>query len=354
MRPVVRLLVAVGGPALLLAALVTIFAVPGVVVRTGATVGEELAFTTVAGREAVLFAYETEGFGELAGGGSRVAAVDVATGETLWDEELPDIRFDAAVIAAGRTHAYVRHGHGLEVIAVADGSVVASAGDGDTRSTYRYDRVRNAIVAVTRTGAVRMIPLDGTSAVPADRDVTDTWSCVPAAGPVPTTYDQTTGTARTVTLRRPPEVPDGLPLHRLSGPRATDEYVDGAFLMEFLPVDPPRRACPDLGPAEDLYPRDEAATGRAVVTASGHAVIQSRTDLNADDTTLTVVALDTGRRTATVASGRGYHRALTAPSGRLVIVAPAPDTDVLYLVDARGSVRTAPVGERGWFGVIDA
>lgn len=385
---VVRALaVPVGLPLLVLLTISTSLILPGPVIGTSASIGEELAFARVDGRDVVVLAYDDAGFGGLAGDGdARVTAIDLDRGETVWDEPLPDGRREPAVIAAGRRYTYVRHADGLDIVSLADGAVVAEAEDieglGEQRydgfrldRPYRYDRVRNTIVLLTRDHEVRAIPVDRTAAVPADPDLADTWSCLLEEDdePAGTGFDQripevTRPDGVTVVLRRPDDLPAGLPLARLYtvGPdgrgdelSATD-FVEGGFLAAVTPADPSRGGCRDREWHEDLYPGHHSHAG----TPSGHAVVVSRTDLNAETTTLTVVDLDSGEHTAGARLDDRVHRALPAPSGQLVITArtvlegplrvPAitSATDVVYIVDQRGGLRRVVVGEHGWFGRI--
>lgn len=371
--------------------LLVFFVVPGPVISTSSAIGAEMAFAAVNGRDAVVLAYEATGFAGVRGGTERrVTAVDLATGDTLWDRPLPDGHHLPEVVAAGRSLAHVRSGAGLDIVSLADGEVVAEAesveGLGADRyvgvgaaGAYRYDRARNAIVTVTAAGQVRAVPLDGTAAAPADADLTDTWSCLLGrSGAAPADYDGTAETAalpggRTVALARPVGRPRGLPLLRLHerGPgdrthrelSATD-FAEPGFLVDHTPVEPRRRACPGRAPHEDVHPGGRPHTARTAVLASGHAVILSRTDLNADTRSLTVVDLATGEPTATAGIDGGVVRAMTAPSGQLVVAASTelhgrlnfpittPTADVLFIADERGGLRRVVVGERGWFGRI--
>nr|BFF27858.1 hypothetical protein GCM10025732_58230 [Glycomyces mayteni] len=59
----------------------------------------------------------------------RLAAVDLATGETRWDVQLADeLDRDAAAVAAGEQYAYIATADGLEIRDLDDGALVTEAG----------------------------------------------------------------------------------------------------------------------------------------------------------------------------------------------------------------------------------
>ncbi|WP_026876915.1 hypothetical protein [Jiangella gansuensis] len=125
---------------------------------------------------------------------------------------------------------------------------------------------------------------------------------------------------------------------------------------------PPEGAC--VG-AEWPYRVFEDGAESAAATAglaSGHVVVQSTAGPNGDDRLLTVVDVESGEVTATVDAAGGFHAAITAPSGQLVILAearwrgpfgtwggPSP-TDIVVIVGADGTARELMVAEKDWFG----
>lgn len=362
--------------------------VPGPLIRPAADLGAEVAFGTINGREAIILAYDDHGF---SGAGmffdlratSRVAAIDLATGETVWDRGLPDRPNDPDVIAAGRNYAYVRHGRGLVIVSVADGDIVAEPdsidglGDAyaDDPRSYKYDPSRNAIMTITKSGALKEIPVDHAVAVDAAPTARDTWSCVLGDGRFAhrtRDYQQTaesvpTGQGTTFTLGRPHGAPVGIPTRRLhesdaSGGREVSaaDLFEPAFVLEVESGAPRPGACPGAQRADEVYPDEREAPAKPAGLATGHVVIQGTADANSADQVVTVFDVASGRVTASARADAGLDRAVTAPSGRLVLLARtyprnvgwlASTTGVLLIVEGSGTLREAAVGKVGWFGL---
>ncbi|RIQ29615.1 hypothetical protein DY240_08140 [Jiangella rhizosphaerae] len=372
--------------ALLLASVIAAcFVVPGPVIRTSATVGERVAFATVDGRQVVVVAYEDYGPRmPLPPRGSGVMAIDLATGATVWDEELPDFAPGPQVIAAGDTYAYVQHAWGLVIVALEDGSVVAADeeidGLGDEVpqgrwDNYVYDPRREAILFITEEGEVEQIPLDETAAAGVDQATHDTWWCQLGfeGGALPVTFDVTREVAEggAVGLAPPDGAPAGLPIRRLyargdgGGRRelAPADFYAAGLVQEVVPALPPERSCAGAEWPYRVLDHGEESRATTAGLSAGHVVVQSAIGPNDDDQLLTVVDVESGEITATVEAAGGFHAAATAPSGQVVILAegrwngpfgtpggPSP-TDLVVIVAEDGTTHELMVAEKGWFGL---
>ncbi|SEE60381.1 PA2928 family protein [Jiangella alba] len=362
------------------------YVVPGFVIRTTASIEGRPFFTTVDGRDVALIGYDDDGMPGLRPGGlgTGVLAVDVATGETVWDAELPEATWSPEVVAAGERYVYVRHTFGVAIIELDDGDTVASDegidGLGDEVphgrwDNYVYDPRREAVLFATDDGDTRQFPLDETAAVPADDATRDTWGCQVGreGGAAPITYDVTRPVAETgdIGLVPPDGTPAGLAITRLhvveDGVQRELSPVDfyaAGLVQEVVPKLPPERACVGLDWPYDLFePGDEAVLTTAGL-ATGHVVVQSSAGPNDEENRrLTVVDVETGAITATLDVRGGVESASTAPSGELVLIVEAGwegpfgspggpwPTDHVVIVGADGAVRDIVVAEKGWFGL---
>ncbi|MGM1058340.1 PA2928 family protein [Saccharothrix sp. Mg75] len=286
-----------------------------------------VAFARVEGRPAVLVPYDlhgSRGMFQLVVRDMfqvRLAAVDTASGELLWDAQLSDeLAWEASVLAAGDRYAYLATTSGLVVVSLADGSVVAGAAEvvGDAhltaRTAYGYDAETRRVMALDANGGVLAVPLDTLAAVPAEPGP---WAgrLSPDSAPPPPPP-----TATAVRLGQ-----EAVGLHDLPV---------GAALVR-LPGEVP------LG--------GTAFHGAALVTEAtpaGHVLVQHRPSVNDAGTALSAVSLATGLVTGTVGTGSPVARALTGPDGGTAVVTG----DEVVLARPDGSLSVLDVGSTDFFG----
>ncbi|UED87350.1 PA2928 family protein [Streptomyces profundus] len=115
----------------------------------------------------------------------RLVAVDLRTGDRVWDVRLSDeLIWEAAVLATSPEYVYLVTDDGLRIVDLLDGSTVAHPDEipglgADyiaSDDAYAYDSARRMVVALDMMGEVRGIPLGGIEAVPADEDTAATWA----------------------------------------------------------------------------------------------------------------------------------------------------------------------------------
>ncbi|GAA1119671.1 hypothetical protein GCM10009605_60000 [Nocardiopsis composta] len=190
----------------------------------------EIAATGLDGREVAIVPYLRSGMSsplELArfvrtDNVVGVAAVDLATGEHVWDRSLwKEFRaVDTGVLAAGGGYAYLSTDLGLRILETGTGETVAQQDGIDglgadyiaARAAYAFDPDAGdgdgAIVALSASGEILAIPVGSASAVPADPTTTERWRDVLNTEETTpedafSTGAETSGTA---------ELPDGTPL----------------------------------------------------------------------------------------------------------------------------------------------
>ncbi|WP_116950460.1 PA2928 family protein [Jiangella endophytica] len=362
------------------------YVVPGFVIRTTASIAGPPFLTTIDGRAVALVGYDDDGMPGLRPGGlsSGVLAIDVATGDTVWDAKLPDATWEPVVVAAGERYVYVRHTFGVAIIELDDGDTVARDEDVDGLGdevphgrwdNYVYDPRREAVLFATDEGETRQFPLDEVAAVAADDATQDTWGCQLGreGGAAPITYDVTRAVTETrdVGLVPPDGTPAGLATTRLhvveDGVRrelSPVDFHDAGLVQEVVPRLPPERACAGVDWPYDIVEPGEEAVLTTAGLAGGHVVVQSSAGPNDEESRrLTVVDVRTGAITATLDVRGGVAVASTAPSGEVVLVVEADwegpfgspggpwPTDHVVIVGTDGAVRDIVVAEKGWFGL---
>lgn len=150
-----------------------------------------LGLAVTPARQVALVPYERDGevgvFGMFGGDPwqKRLAAVDLASGDRLWDVKLSDgLVWQATVLVAGDTHAYLATDDGLMIVDLSDGSLAVEPGEipgiggGHIASAaaYGYDSVRQAVVAMDVQGGFHTIPVGELAASPADRQTSAAWT----------------------------------------------------------------------------------------------------------------------------------------------------------------------------------
>jgi hypothetical protein len=294
----------------------------------------------------------------------------------------------AAVVAAGERYAYLATDDGFQVRSLDDGSMVAEPGDiaglagaqSVSAAAYGYDPAIPAVVALDVNGGIHTIALDTLEAVPADEATAAAWSgrlfaegTVPALGGVTTTEAQLADGESTVRVQPTAEGalggtlvvrdPDGadralndrvfydaaIVLDQSNATNTTTvevelDGVDVDDLVEDFLADPE-------GTATGLIPGlDHTAAG----AASGHVLIEHRTEPGVEEYALHVIDLETGRVTASLDTASRLGRALTSASGHTAVIAASADDGFwmsdLVLVAPDGSIDRLEFGAMDFFG----
>ncbi|THV21713.1 PA2928 family protein [Glycomyces paridis] len=378
---------------------VPLFLIPTIGIGAFAIMGEHLTegepditlqsgigFATVDGTEVALVPYDrTGGSGMIESIANdmfevRIAAVDLDSGDTLWDVQLADeLVWGAAVIAAGETYAYLATDDGLTVLALADGDTVAEPGEiaglagaqAASGTAYAYDPGVGAVVALDVNGALHTVALDALEAAPADEATAATWSgllyadgTVPDIGGLTSTEALLADGESTVRLEPTADgaLASSLALHgaetRALGTRV---YYGAAIVLDqtspvstAVDVDVDALMEDVLGGGEIDTAELWAGLGNtAAGAASGHVLVEHTPEPNGEAVALTVVSLDTGQVTASLDVGGRLGRAATGPAGHTVVIAAPPGGYMqsdLVIVGPEGSVVRTDLGESDFLG----
>ncbi|MFC3496041.1 PA2928 family protein [Glycomyces rhizosphaerae] len=352
------------------------------------TVQSGVGFGAYDGTELALVPYDRVGNGGLIESMQndmfevRLAAVELATGDTAWDVKLTDeLGWNAAVVAAGEQYAYLNTDDGLQIRSLSDGSVAVEAGEvtglegaqAVSGAAYAFDPALGAVVALDVNGGVHVIALDTLEAVPSDADTAATWSgLLFAEGPVPDIGGMTTTEALLAdgesSLRIEPTA-DGalggsLVLESPDGERAlgTRVFYEAAIVLDQAAVTSTFSVDIDVDELIEDFMEDAAAAGQDLWTglgetaagaASGHALIEHKPDPAGEGYALHVISLETGQVTASLNTGDHLGRALTGANGYTAVIA-APEGDTwhsdLVLVAPDGSIDRVEIGATDLFG----
>lgn len=354
---------------------------PDVVLRTG------LAFSADG---LVLVPYDRNGSGGLIAEATagmfaaRLAAVDLASGETRWDVQLEDeLAWDAAVVAAGVEYAYVATEEGLQIRDLDDGSLVTAGGAvpglesaGPGTAAYGFDPAAGAVVALDVDGGLHTIDLDGLEAAPAGETVTEAWTGrLSAEGTLPEIGGMTSTEASVSeerTLRVEPTAEDSLGgvlvieghgIEGRGGRRVlgTRTYYGAGIVLDHTAAAAPGEIDVD-GLVQDILEDPAAAVDLALPAnaaagaTTGHALVEHRPDPGAEGFALTVIDLKTGRETASVATADHLGRSLTGPGGHTVVLTTAADgawLSELVIVAPDGSIDRVDFGDLDLLGRPD-
>jgi hypothetical protein len=319
----------------------------------------------------------------------RIAAVDVATGDGRWDVQLSDgIGWRAAVVAAGERYAYLATDDGFQVRSLDDGSVVAEPGEiaglagaqSVSAAAYGYDPAIPAVVALDVNGGIHTIALDTLEAVPADEATAAAWSgrlfaegTVTDFGGVTTTEALLADGESSVRIEPTAEGALGGTLivrgadgaDRALGDRV---FYDAAIVLDQTSTAPTSSVEAEFDDVnvddlvEDFLTDPEGtATGlipglsrTAAGAASGHVLVEHRTEHGVEAYALHVIDLDTGRVTASLATASRLGRALTGPSGHTAVIAASADDSAwmsdLVVVAPDGSIDRFTFGDMDFLG----
>jgi hypothetical protein len=340
---------------------------PDVVLRTG------IAFSTDG---LALVPYDRTGPTGLIAGATtdrfavRLAAVDLASGETKWDVQLADaLEWDAAAVAAGAEYAYIATQEGLQVRDLDDGALVTGAVPGLERAgsgtaAYGLDPAAG-VVALDVDGGLHTIALDALEAAPADPVVAEAWTgrlapegAFPELGGM-TSTEASIGDDRTLRIEPATEdalggrlavVSDGV--RRALG---TGVYSGAGIVLDQTATSTTWEIDVDErleGVLEDPTAAVDLAFpgGTAAGAATGHALVEHRPEPGCDGFALTVVDLETGLVTASLTTAAHLGRTMTAPGGHAVVLA-TPDEGLFH----SDLVVVAPDGsiDRVTFGTVD-
>lgn len=160
----------------------------------GSDVANRVAFTTVDGREVMVFAWTSdgpEGITDLPRSmkepkRERASAIDTTTHEVLWDTVIVDYYATrhSAVLAADERFTYVATERGLAILDTATGELHAGVdevkGIGHDRvravGAYDYDEETRSVVARLDDDTVVAIPVGSDEARPAPAAVSQRWA----------------------------------------------------------------------------------------------------------------------------------------------------------------------------------
>lgn len=341
-----------------------------------------VAYTAVRGHDAVLVAYERVGgqipvpFARDDQWQERVAAYSLDTGELLWDNKLHGhSRAARGVLAVAGGKAYVATDFGLSIVDTETGEIIADRDriDGlgadytEAYAAYEVDPRLDAVVALTRSGAVIQIPLGSIRAhnvpdvVAVDwRDaLLDEWSVI--LGPTFSTSNvDPAGKPRTATL------PDGSTF-TFARPYNTDTAQlmrDGNIVANITDLERAqiayeivRTPAPLASPEQRRERLDRTrhhSSAALLGVADGVALVYGDRSGEPGAEELRLYDLDTGDVLATVDDFGGYVRATAAPKGRIVVIGAAEDSglddDRLIIFRADGRTTITTVGDTDFWG----
>ncbi|MGO2684007.1 MAG: PA2928 family protein [Microbacterium sp.] len=384
--------IGIGVVLLLVAAFVAVFfIVPGPMISTAARVGQGLLFAQIDGRDAVIIAYDDNGFSGVGflspwHHDGRIAAFDLDTGETIWEHGLDGEGASLTrMIAAGEKYAYLETTFGLRVIALADGSTVATEADipglgefDGLTTTFAFSRSEGAIMVNPEEGVVRKIVLDTLEAVDVDARTYETWECVLAwtghgyaeSDDEAVTVDRMPADREVLGFGVPSGSPPGTPGKRLT--RLNDDgsgvslgaetFVSPGFVAQSVLVEPIPLGCGDAQWDDDVFP-DGKAVAEPLGTRGGYAVVDHARNARTDDRQITVVDAVSGEVLGSNPAEGGLVDAATAPSGQAVVIVDrflpgvlpswgtTPVTSTLLFIAADGSMREIVLAPHGWLGL---
>jgi hypothetical protein len=310
----------------------------------------------------------------------RLAAVELDTGAIRWDVQLTDeLGWNAAVVAAGATYAYLATDDGLTVLELDDGAVAAEPGavpglegaQAVSGAAYAFDPGLGAVVALDVNGGVHTIALDALEAVPADADTAAAWSgLLSAEGGVPDIGGLTTTQALLAdgesTVRVEPTAEGALggtlAVEEPGGRRAlgTRVFYGAAIVLDQTAIASTALEI-DAEELIDDFLEDPAAGmdlwaglgDTAAGAGSGHVLVEHQPEPDGDAYALNVVSLETGQVTASVDTTEHLGRAMTSPGGYTTVIAAPPDDfwlSDLVIVAPGGSIERVEFGETDLLG----
>lgn len=392
-RPHTRIAAILGGAVkgavvlVVIAFVAVFFVVPGPVIHTAARVGPGIAFSTVDGRDVVVISYTDDAYAGLAsfgGNDARVTAIDLATGETVWERGIDDTASAPTVLAAGDEYAYLLDFSELYVIDLADGSSVAHSEDIAGLEDFDffpaeiiYSRQQNAIMLGSGESPVLEIALDTLEAVESDKTTVGTWSCVldwrghtySYDMPEPVLVNSTSIEGGTLGFGLPTGAAPGTPGKRLSlvGAKGSsiavgpETFVNGQFVAESVRNEPRPGACGTARSKRNVFPVDETVPA-PVGISSGFAVVEHDVSARDGDRAISAVDTATGELLDSNTAEWGVTHARNIPSGGGAVVVDrfltgvlpsltVPVTSVVVLIADDGTMQEIVLAKHGWFGL---
>lgn len=327
--------------------------IPGAFIRTDSLASGGAVIAQRDGRDTAIIAYHDAGASiwdrwiTHNAGGLRLIAIDIQTGEGVWDVGVGD-EFDRdwKLIGASDENVFLRTTFETWVFAVDDGSEVARGEDIPTYADVSFNQgvqvhLEGSDEILFRLpddpdGTLRTLDMNSLDAGEADPEFASTWWC--AVGRSAIGYS----------------LPFALPPVMSNTVLPTGWSDDG--YAERMTVRPPvTGACADAIWEEDLFP--DGQDQREVVESGGHRLV------SAGDGALDVVEIDGGEVVGSTSPMTRLRSAVPAAGGGMVLVADreltgiAPSvwretsSSVVYTIAADGTVHETILGAHGWFGL---
>lgn len=353
-------------PASFLSLIAVVFVVPGPFLHTEAKADAGIVIVEREGRDVAITVYRDNGANPIARlfsddtGGVRITAIDLETGDTVWDERIHELqdtdRFlgSRRLLGAGEKNVFLRTTFNVYVFSITDGSLVATDEDipGFEVATSALGHIVHRegtkdllfMGGDWHTDTLQVLDMDTLEIRDPDEETAATWSCVLDRTGTP--YEdhamsnaslQTWGTEYTT---------EG----------STSSYVLGRLVM----VPPLEDACEGAVWEEDVFP-DGQTTVEVLGQGTGRLLAVRSTGPGAS--ALHVIDESSGMILDTSYPILTTTHAAQSPSGRFAIVAerdltgiaPAVGKDarssVVYVVDSEGAIHETILGRHGWFGL---
>lgn len=329
-------------------------------------ISSRLAFATVDGRDVVLVPYQYDGargmhqlmFQDMFQG--RMSAVDLATGEVIWDVEIQEgLSVEHGVLAVGSRYVYLSSSDGLWIVELDDGEVVAEPDGIDglgvkyvaELESYRTDPKTGAVLTRDIDGQVLRIELDSLTAVPADLDWDRLAASEECSSLVETGYTTvlraSLGGDATLDLMSTGSGSLGSTL-RVTGTDDPPALPDTVFYQAgILVADTALDHC--IGGDDN-----DSALPMAVGADQRFVVVEHQENAKAVDTRLSIIDLRSGAIVATT-EGSSSRTSVHFRAGTVVMPVKsdeAVEPNKLLLVRSNGSTQTIGIGDHGFFGTI--
>ena len=336
--------------------------VPGPFIRTDALADAGVVIAERDGREIAVTVYRASGASLLAeladDGGRRIIAIDLETGDTVWDERIHETENvdafldDRQLIGASDAYVFLRTTFDVYVFSLEDGSLIATKEDIPhlTEATGALDRLVHPEgtdeILFMDGGAdvLRVLDMNTLEVQDADPTTASTWFCV--LDRMQYTYeDETASNASRPAWSTTETFGDSIP-------------SNSAVLGRSVLADPLPDACAAAGDDEDVFPEGKTTTE---VLGDERALLLS--DAGVTPFMLQVFDVSTGEILDASPETLTTRSAAAGSDGRFAVVADrdltgiAPDlfrevhSSVVYVVDSTGRVHETILGTHGWFGM---
>jgi len=307
---------------------------------------------------------------------TRIAAVDLATGDTVWDTQISgNMVWEGRVLAVGARYVYLATQEGLTILESAGGAIAAEPDqitgltDGYVAEAgaYGFDVDAQAVVVMDRDGVFHLIELDSLTATPADATITDRWT-----GRLSGTGGHWSVSGKTAAygfngpqelLSLNPARPGALGsvLTRVSINGETTQIGDGVFYDGQLVIDQTELVDGQLVAEpvsrgweghEDYYSEIQN-TATAAGASVGFVLIEHVRGAGDSTKILSTVSLESGAVIDSIEMQSSAGRSVGLESGQVILPVPTPDSwepQALALIDQHGAITLAEVGAVGFFG----